>query len=79
MSSEFFGPDRACLVQVTVARSSLAEASASPRCETALTAAKAARPVIEVNPESYEVRADGELLACEPAEVLPLAQRYLLF
>jgi len=34
---------------------------------------------IEVNPETYEVRADGELLTCEPADVLPLAQRYFLF
>jgi urease subunit alpha len=38
-----------------------------------------ATPAIEVNPETYEVRADGELLTCEPAEVLPLAQRYFLF
>ena len=38
-----------------------------------------ALPVIEVNPETYEVRADGELLTCEPAEVLPMAQRYFLF
>ena len=38
-----------------------------------------ATPNIEVNPETYEVRADGELLTCEPAEVLPLAQRYFLF
>ena len=38
-----------------------------------------ALPVVEVNPETYEVRADGELLTCEPAEVLPLAQRYFLF
>ncbi len=36
-------------------------------------------PHIEVDPESYEVRADGELLTCEPAEVLPMAQRYFLF
>lgn len=36
-------------------------------------------PRIEVDPETYEVRADGELLTCEPAEVLPLAQRYFLF
>ena len=36
-------------------------------------------PVIEVDPETYEVRADGELLTCEPAGVLPLAQRYFLF
>ncbi len=39
----------------------------------------AATPNIEVDPETYEVRADGELLTCEPAEVLPLAQRYFLF
>ncbi|MDJ0607549.1 MAG: urease subunit alpha [Kiloniellales bacterium] len=38
-----------------------------------------ATPAIEVDPETYEVRADGELLTCEPAEVLPLAQRYFLF
>jgi urease subunit alpha len=36
-------------------------------------------PRIEVDPETYEVRADGELLTCEPADVLPLAQRYFLF
>ena len=39
----------------------------------------AATPEIEVNPETYEVRADGELLTCEPAHELPLAQRYFLF
>ena len=38
-----------------------------------------ATPDIQVDPETYEVRADGELLTCEPAEVLPLAQRYFLF
>jgi urease subunit alpha len=37
------------------------------------------RPKIDVDPETYEVRADGELLACEPAKVLPMAQRYFLF
>ncbi len=37
------------------------------------------QPEMQVDPESYEVRADGELLTCEPAEVLPLAQRYSLF
>ena len=37
------------------------------------------QPQMEVDPESYEVRADGELLTCEPADVLPLAQRYSLF
>jgi urease subunit alpha len=36
-------------------------------------------PDIEVNPETYEVRADGELLTCEPADELPMAQRYFLF
>ncbi|MBD2691477.1 urease subunit alpha [Anabaena catenula] len=38
-----------------------------------------ALPHIEVDPETYEVRADGELLTCEPATVLPMAQRYFLF
>ncbi len=38
-----------------------------------------ATPKIEVDAETYEVRADGELLVCEPARVLPLAQRYFLF
>nr|WP_249200096.1 urease subunit alpha [Gluconobacter sp. Dm-62] len=38
-----------------------------------------AMPHIEVDPETYEVRADGVLLTCEPAEVLPMAQRYFLF
>ena len=36
-------------------------------------------PEIEVNPETYEVKADGELLTCEPASELPLAQRYFLY
>ncbi len=36
-------------------------------------------PVIEVDPQTYTVRADGELLTCEPATVLPMAQRYFLF
>ncbi len=38
-----------------------------------------ATPVLEVDPETYEVRADGVLLTCEPASVLPMAQRYFLF
>jgi urease subunit alpha len=37
------------------------------------------KPKIEVDPETYEVRADGQLLTCEPADVLPMAQRYFLF
>ena len=36
-------------------------------------------PKIEVDPQTYEVRADGELLTCEPAAELPLAQLYNLF
>ena len=38
-----------------------------------------ATPDLSVDPETYEVRADGELLTCEPAEVLPMAQRYFLY
>jgi urease subunit alpha len=38
-----------------------------------------ATPRIEVNPETYEVRADGRLLTCEPAKVLPMAQRYFMY
>jgi len=38
-----------------------------------------ATPKIDVDPETYEVRVDGELIGCEPARVLPLAQRYFLF
>ncbi|MDQ0243059.1 urease subunit alpha [Bacillus fengqiuensis] len=36
-------------------------------------------PVIDVDPQTYEVKVDGELITCEPAEVLPMAQRYFLF
>ncbi len=36
-------------------------------------------PNIEVNPETYEVKADGELITCEPAKILPLAQRYFMY
>ena len=38
-----------------------------------------ATPDIEVNPENYEVKVDGEHITCEPVSVLPLAQRYFLF
>ena len=38
-----------------------------------------ATPEIEIDPETYDVRADGELLVCEPAEKLPMAQRYFMF
>ena len=38
-----------------------------------------ATPVMEIDAETYEVRANGELLICEPAKVIPMAQRYFLF
>jgi urease subunit alpha len=38
-----------------------------------------ATPKIDVDPETYEVCVDGELITCDPATVLPLAQRYFLF
>ena len=38
-----------------------------------------ALPKIEVDPETYTVKADGRILTCEPAKVLPMAQRYFLF
>jgi urease subunit alpha len=38
-----------------------------------------ATPNIEVNPETYAVTIDGQLITCEPANELPLAQRYFLF
>jgi urease subunit alpha len=38
-----------------------------------------ATPNIEVDPETYEVRVDGSRITCQPASVLPLAQRYFLF
>ena len=37
------------------------------------------QPKIEVDPQTYEVRADGQLLTCEPAKTLPMTQRYFLF
>jgi urease subunit alpha len=38
-----------------------------------------AMPVMEIDAQTYEVRADGLLLTCEPASVLPMAQKYFLF
>jgi urease subunit alpha len=38
-----------------------------------------ATPKIEIDPETYDVRADGDLLVCEPSDKLPMAQRYFLF
>ncbi len=50
-----------------------------PRDQQSRMIHNAATPHIEVDPETYEVRADGVLLTCEPATVLPLAQRYFLY
>ena len=58
------------MVPVSNTRSGLSKASMIHNSAT---------PHIEVDPETYEVRADGELLTCEPATVLPMAQRYFLF
>jgi urease alpha subunit len=45
----------------------------------ALMSGRCATPKIEIDPENYDVRANGKLLVCEPAEKLPMAQRYFLF
>jgi urease subunit alpha len=58
------------LVAVTNTRGGISKAS---------MVLNSATPNVEVDPETYEVRADGELLTCEPATVLPMAQRYFLF
>jgi urease subunit alpha len=58
------------LLPVTNTRSGIGKASMVHNSAT---------PHIEVDPETYEVRADGELLTCEPATELPMAQRYFLF
>jgi urease subunit alpha len=60
---------RAALVPVRAAA-----ASARPTCASTTTSLQ-----MEVDPQTYEVRADGELLTCEPATSLPMAQRYFLF
>ena len=51
----------------------------TPACPMKDMIHNAATPAIQVDSETYEVRADGELLTCEPLEALPLAQRYFLF
>ena len=60
-------------------RDLLAVANTRGKIGKASMVLNAAMPSIEVDPETYEVRADGELLVCEPAELLPMAQRYFLF
>ena len=49
------------------------------RVKVRLDRGKGGSSNIEIDPETYAVRADGELLVCEPAKVLPMAQRYFLF
>ena len=72
-------------VEGGLAQASSASRSSSSRSSTPADISKKsmvhndATPDIEVDPETYEVRADGELLTCAPAEVLPMAQRYFLF
>jgi urease subunit alpha len=61
---------RRCLAAVTNTRGGIGKRSMIHNDAT---------PVIEVDPETYEVRADGALLTCQPAHVLPMAQRYFLF
>ncbi|WP_321334195.1 urease subunit alpha [Breoghania sp.] len=58
------------ILPVKNTRSGISKASMIHNCAT---------PQIEVDPETYEVRCDGELITCEPAESLPMAQRYFLF
>ena len=64
-----FGLDKE-LIAVENTRSGLGKASMIHNSAT---------PHIEVDPETYEVRADGEVLTCEPMQMLPMAQRYFLF
>jgi urease subunit alpha len=71
---------------------SVARGNLPPRCQRPFVAVRNCRtvgkrdmihndamPLLEVDPETYTVRADGVELRCEPAEVLPMAQRYFLF
>jgi len=62
-----------------VAKSILAVGNTRSGISKASMIRNSATPYIEVDPETYEVRADGELLTCTPADVLPMAQRYFLF
>jgi urease subunit alpha len=73
VAMEQFLPDRLQLQKQTLAVSGTRNVS---KLDMKLNDAL---PRMEVNPETYEVRADGELLTCEPATVLPMAQRYFLF
>ena len=71
--------ERGCAARAR-ARSGLScRRAASARSTKARWCTTPRRRVIEVDPETYEVRADGVLLTCEPATVLPMAQRYFLY
>ena len=72
------GARRACATS-SASRSSSSRSRTPRRISKKSMIHNGATPDIEVDPETYEVRADGELLTCEPAEVLPMAQRYFLF
>ena len=82
-----YGPRHSTSMIPCLARRSRRRAPPGLRKMTAALAAGAGqvgddphlRPRIEVDAETYEVRADGQLLTCEPARVLPMAQRYFLF
>ena len=60
-------------------RKTLVAVSGTRKLKKADMVHNGATPKIDVDPETYAVRADGELLVCEPAVSLPLAQRYFLF
>jgi urease subunit alpha len=62
-----------------VAKSILAVGNTRSGISKASMIRNSATPYIEVDPETYEVRADGALLNCEPAAILPMAQRYFLY
>ena len=75
---------KAAVQGAACAKSSASRRNSSPSSTPATSSKKSmvhndATPDITVDPETYEVTADGELLTCAPAEVLPMAQRYFLF
>ncbi|WP_347261138.1 urease subunit alpha [Rudaea sp.] len=77
VSSAFAASDQACKLGLT--RPLVAVANTRGGIGKRSMILNDAMPKIEVDAETYEVRADGELLTCEPATVLPMAQRYFLF
>jgi urease subunit alpha len=71
--------ERGLVERLGIARPALAVANTRGAISKKSMIHNDATPKIEVDAETYEVRADGELLTCPPAEVLPMAQRYFLF